>query len=61
MFQDLQQQYKDPAAIRFGHILAPGAAPPALLQDAVGGLPKVGIMLWGVCRVCSVTEYQGAG
>ena len=29
--------------MQFGHILAKSACPPALLQDSVGGLPRIGV------------------
>lgn len=31
-----------PKGGRFIHVLAPAAAPPALLENAVGGLPRIG-------------------
>ncbi|KIZ06335.1 hypothetical protein MNEG_1617, partial [Monoraphidium neglectum] len=43
-----------PPALRFGHVLAPDAAPPALLEGSVGGLPSVGVY----ARVTKVDEVQ---
>lgn len=34
--------YDGPAAARFGHVLSPNLAPPALMEQAVGGFPPVG-------------------
>ncbi|KAI8473135.1 MAG: hypothetical protein J3K34DRAFT_466748 [Monoraphidium minutum] len=41
--------------LRFGHILSPGAAPPALLEGSVGGLPAVGVY----ARVTHLEEAAG--
>ncbi|GBF88650.1 hypothetical protein Rsub_01549 [Raphidocelis subcapitata] len=46
-----------PPQLRFGHVLSPAAAPPALLDGAVGGLPGVGVY----CRVTRVEEAAGGG
>ncbi|EFJ44670.1 hypothetical protein VOLCADRAFT_95110 [Volvox carteri f. nagariensis] len=32
------------SGVRFGHILSPSAAPPALLENSIGGLPRVGVL-----------------
>ncbi|WIA18119.1 hypothetical protein OEZ85_009597 [Tetradesmus obliquus] len=48
LFRDLQAaapqgSSASEAKFAFGHILAAGAAPPALMQDSVGGLPACGV------------------
>lgn len=54
LFKDLQSNATPDAPIRFGHILSTSAAPPALLEDSVAGLPSVGC----VANVQSVKEMQ---
>ncbi|GFR47265.1 hypothetical protein Agub_g8952 [Astrephomene gubernaculifera] len=53
------------SVMRFGHILSPAVAPPALMEDAVGGMPRVGVL--SVVRrlrrsnddASLVVEYEG--
>lgn len=43
LFRDVLREHPDGGkGGRFVHILSPSAAPPALLEDAVGGLPRIG-------------------
>ncbi|KAG2491811.1 hypothetical protein HYH03_009971 [Edaphochlamys debaryana] len=47
MFEDLQvkaRQAGTPGTLRFGHLLSPRVAPPALMEGAVGGVPSVGVL-----------------
>ncbi|GLC33283.1 hypothetical protein PLESTB_000351000 [Pleodorina starrii] len=32
------------SGVRFGHILSPSVAPPALLENSIGGVPRVGVL-----------------
>ncbi|EFN58530.1 hypothetical protein CHLNCDRAFT_140625 [Chlorella variabilis] len=41
MFHDLLKEAPRGAGARFVHTLSPSAAPPALLENAVGGMPRI--------------------
>ena len=41
LFRDIQRENPGGGG-RFVHILSPAAAPPALLENVVGGLPRIG-------------------
>lgn len=43
LFRDLQSLTAPGSEPKFGHILAASSAPPALMQDSVGGLPNMGV------------------
>ncbi|GIL91734.1 hypothetical protein Vretimale_14864 [Volvox reticuliferus] len=48
MFDDLASKaggsILDANGVRFGHILSPSVAPPALLENAIGGMPRLAVM-----------------
>ncbi|GLI65622.1 hypothetical protein VaNZ11_009192 [Volvox africanus] len=48
MFDDLAEKaggnILDANGIRFGHILSPSVAPPALLENAISGMPRLAVM-----------------
>ncbi len=57
LFRDLADERAGGAGGRgglFGHLLAATAAPPALMADAVGGLPRIGV----AASVRSVQEVE---
>lgn len=56
LFHDLQASAPAGSEPKFGHILAAGSAPPALMQDSVGGLPNT-----GVCATVKSVEDLGDG
>ncbi|PNH07805.1 hypothetical protein TSOC_005692, partial [Tetrabaena socialis] len=66
MFQDLAAKAAGGQLVgaRFGHVLSPGAAPPALMAGSVGGVPRVGVLagITGATAHADGTlllEYQG--
>lgn len=56
LFSDLLRQHPEGRGARFLHVLAPRAAPPALLESTVGGLPRV-----GCCAEVQAIEVRGTG
>lgn len=43
MMRDIQDATPPDSTPRFGHIMSPLAAPPAMLEDTVSGLPRLGV------------------
>eukprot|EP00879_Flechtneria_rotunda_P014312 GHRR01014952.1.p1 GENE.GHRR01014952.1~~GHRR01014952.1.p1 ORF type:complete len:265 (+),score=80.94 GHRR01014952.1:352-1146(+) len=55
LFRGLQAATAAGSEPKFGHILAPGSAPPALMQDSIGGLPNTGVC----ATVKAIEELEG--
>lgn len=43
LFKDLKARGDQGGPMWFGHMLSPSAAPPAFMEQAVGGLPPYGV------------------
>eukprot|EP00775_Hariotina_reticulata_P005370 gene5370-5605_t len=43
MMRELQAASTAGAEVKFGHILAPTSAPPALMHDSIAGYPRIGV------------------